>query len=80
MSQSKQTTEKNKEAHKLNWFKQRVGKKIYRLTKLNCCRVCNHVEKHGLIIEDIYHAEYLHDCQNEMGLIYSEKLTKHKNK
>lgn len=67
-----------KKVHELNWFQERVGKKVYRLTKLNCCRVCNHVEKHGLIIENIYHAEYLHEVQNEMRLFYSDKLTKTK--
>lgn len=67
-----------KKVHKLNWFQKRVGKRVYRLTKFNCCAVCDDVEKHGLIIKDVYHAEYLYDCQNEIGLIYSDKLTKTK--
>lgn len=57
----------------LQWFKDRVGKQIYRHTETNCkCAVCMDVLKRGLIIHDEIHAQYLFDCQNEMGLEYDD--------
>jgi len=62
--------------HRLRWFKNRIGKRVYRLTKTNCCPTCDRVEKEGLIIGDKTHANYLFDCQNSMNLEYSDKLIK----
>ena len=61
--------------HTLKWYKNRVLKRIYRLTKTNCCDTCRRVEKEGIIVNDDNHAYYLHMCQNEMNLIYSDKKT-----
>ena len=59
----------------LNWFKERVGKRVYRDNN-NCqCNVCLAVYEHGLVIIDENHAHYLFDVENELGLIYSD--TKH---
>ncbi len=54
----------------LDWFKKRVGKRIYRdAVKCHCsscddvvCVVCN-----GLTIADEDHAVYLYDNQNEFA-------------
>ena len=59
-------------AHPLEWFIERVGKKIARLTDTKCCPSCQDVLKNGLIVHDEQHARYLEECQNEMGLEYSD--------
>ena len=59
--------------HTLKWFKNRTKKRIYRLTKTNCCDTCRRVEKEGIVVNDDFHAEYLFDCQNSMKLVYSDR-------
>jgi len=59
--------------HTLNWFIKRINKRIFRLTKRNCCSCCKEIEENGLIIVDKNHADYLYCCQNEMDLEYSDK-------
>lgn len=63
--------------HTLQWFKDRVGKKIIRTTKLNCndgcCKPCRRSETVGLVVSDEFHADYLKTCQDEMGLVYEDK-------
>ena len=55
------------------WFKERVGKKVYR-TKGQCnCMVCYDVFMNGLYIADEFHANYLFDCQNELDLFYFDE-------
>ena len=62
--------------HKLEWYKKRIGKKVYR-TAFTCpCEVCEKVEEVGLYIADIMHANYLFDCQNELELYYFDKPLK----
>ena len=52
------------------WFYDRIGKRVYR-TKSTCpCSVCAAVYKKGLIITDYDHANYLLDCEGEIGLLY----------
>lgn len=49
------------------WFIERIGKVIYR-TKTDCrCRSCEQVYENGILIEDEFHAECLHDWENEYG-------------
>ena len=61
--------------HRLEWFKKRIGKKIYR--DFFCsCKVCEEVEKNGLYIVDKLHAIYLFDCQNEFEIYYFDKPLK----
>jgi hypothetical protein len=36
--------------HDFEWFKQRIGRRIYRLTKTDCCKVCDRVYREGLIV------------------------------
>lgn len=46
------------------WFKNRIGKRIYR-DRHNCCLHCEDVFKNGLVIRDESHAIYLYDTQND---------------
>lgn len=47
------------------WFKQRIGERVFR-NKTTCpCKSCTNVYENGLVIEDGYHATYLHDCEAE---------------
>lgn len=63
-----------KQIHKKQWFLNRIGKRIFRLTKTSCeCNSCVNVYENGTIILDKQHAEYLFLCQNEMELEYSDK-------
>lgn len=59
--------------HTRQWFLNRIGKRIYRLTYLNCCKHCQDVYENGLFIYDRQHAIYIYDCQNEMGLEYADR-------
>lgn len=48
------------------WFKDRVGKRIWR-NKTSCkCGVCASVYLNGLTPADEIHAMYLNDCESEM--------------
>ena len=59
------------EYHTIKWFKNRIGKRIFRdETKPYCCSVCERNGKEGLIIYDKQHAEYLKLCQDEMNIEY----------
>lgn len=60
------------------WFKDRIGKRIFRTTKSSCgCVECLDVEKRGLKISTEDAARYLFDCaQNEMGMRYADKKPK----
>ena len=58
--------------HTLKWFKNRTGKRVFRLTDNKCCKKCQEVFEHGLIIHDDFHAQYLFDCQNELGMKYND--------
>ena len=56
--------------HKLEWFKKRIGKHIFR-TSFSCpCDSCKKVGEVGLFIADELHANYLFDCQNDLQLYY----------
>lgn len=50
----------------LKWFISRIGKRIYR-NEYICCTHCDEVGKHGLVISDLFHANYLYDTENEFG-------------
>lgn len=59
------------EVHTLDWYINRIGKRIHRINKTGCeCEACTMVFNEGLIILDELHAQYLYDCQNEMGFRY----------
>lgn len=49
--------------HTLQWFKNRVGKRIYR-DKVSCpCETCVNITKNGLTIHSEFHARYVYDTQ-----------------
>ena len=58
---------------KVQWFLDRIGKRVYRDDTTCQCKVCKDVGAHGLIIQDKAHAYYLFDCENEMNIIYRDK-------
>ena len=62
--------------HDLQWFKDRIGKRVYRENNKCRCKICVEVFEIGLIINDEIHAHYLLDCQNELGLIYTDNINK----
>lgn len=56
--------------HDLQWFIDRIGKKVYRDTLTCECDTC---KSDSVFIMDRFHANYLYDIQNEMGINYYEK-------
>ena len=65
--------------HTLNWFLRRQGKRIYRLTNFKCCRTCDDVYEHGLVVRDELHADYLFTVQGECLYEYADKKRVIKN-
>lgn len=62
--------------HSLRWFKNRVGKRIYRPETSCKCHNCKKVADEGLIITDEFHAQCLHAYHLECGYMYQDKPTK----
>lgn len=56
----------------LQWFKDRIGKRVYRKNNVCKCPICLDAFENGLIIKDEDHAYYLRDIQNELGLTYQD--------
>lgn len=50
---------------RLQWFKDRIGKRVYRGKTTCTCSICDGVSKEGLIIQDELHANYLYDVEGE---------------
>lgn len=65
--------ENNMIKHDKQWFIDRVDKRVFRTESKCKCDTCKHVAENGLVIFDELHAQYLYDCQNEMGLYYFDK-------
>jgi hypothetical protein len=59
--------------HTPDWFIDRIGQRIYRLTNTKCCTRCDNVYANGLIIYDKDHAEWLYCWQSEDGAIYADR-------
>jgi hypothetical protein len=70
--------------HNLQWFIDRIGKRIYRRAIETCsCKFCSYPA--DFIIDDgkrkdgtqelrrTFHAQYLFDCSRELGIEYSDK-------
>lgn len=49
----------------LEWFKQKIGKTIYRDSDGCSCPTCERIVENGLTVADEQHAEYIFDIQNE---------------
>ena len=63
--------------HTEKWFKNRIGKKVFRdEIKPYCCPVCERNGKEGLIVGNEQHANYLKLIQDEMGIEYRDKKNK----
>ncbi len=52
--------------HTLKWFKDRIGKKVYR----------NDTKMHTVRVASVTHAKYLEMVQNDLDLYYSDKPMK----
>lgn len=62
--------------HKLKWFTDRIGKRIYR-DKTTCnCETCTRGWKEGVIIRDEDHAIYLELEQHELDIDYRDNPKK----
>lgn len=48
----------------LQWFKDRISKRIYR-NHYDCCPDCSDVSENGLIVYNKEHAEVLYNTQND---------------
>lgn len=59
--------------HKLVWFTNRIGKKVYRDKNRCSCDTCKKVFENGLKILDKQHAEYLSMVQYELDINYRDK-------
>jgi hypothetical protein len=52
------------------WFRDRIGKIVFRTT-LDCdCQICKKIYESGLYITDMLHADYVHMVSNEIGIMY----------
>lgn len=61
----------------LEWFQERIGKRIFRKHNLCGCDVCLKVWKEGLIVQDEIHADYLFMHESETDLNYFDKQDNH---
>lgn len=59
--------------HSIEWFLNRIGKRIYR-NKLDC--PCSECQREYVDITDKQHAIYIYDNHNEMGIKYFDKPIK----
>lgn len=56
------------------WFRDRIGKRVYRRAITGCCSVCDHGNKEGVLIHDRQHADYLHMVESESHLDGEESI------
>lgn len=62
--------------HSKIWFKNRIGKRIYREPTKCKCKDCDDVVKNGIVIIDENHAEYLYEIHNDLRFEYYYKPIK----
>lgn len=60
-------TQREVKSKDLQWFKDRIGKRIYRDDNLCHCSSCKNIVDDGLVIHDEEHARYIFENQNEYG-------------
>lgn len=63
----------------LTWFKNRIGKRIFRDKSTCKCDTCFKIEANGLVVFDFFHARYLADTDVDYAscgayLNYRDKL------
>lgn len=56
----------------LDWFLQRIGKRVFRNDNGCGCETCKDVSRNGIVIKSEIHAKYLQSVQGEMSLQYSD--------
>ena len=66
----------SKKNHSLVWFVRRIWKKIYRDKGTCDCETCKDVEENGMIVHDVTHANYLHQCGWTLNILYRDKKWK----
>lgn len=71
LRERKRMTPHERYTKRLQWFKSRIGKRVYRTPSCSC-PVCKTVEIRGLIIQDNLHATYLRDCEADLELHYAD--------
>ena len=49
------------------WFKERIGKRIYRNSQGECCNHCDETVCNGLIVHDESHADYLASIDSDFA-------------
>jgi len=66
--------------HRKDWFRRRIGKRIYRECLSCSCKSCqkNYVDILKSGFDGNQHADYLFLVHNEMGIKYFDKLVRSK--
>lgn len=54
--------------HSEKWFKDRIGKRIYRDADDCECETCKDAVKNGIVIRDKAHAYYLYNIQCDFAI------------
>jgi hypothetical protein len=57
----------------LQFFKDRIGKRIYRDDNGCECLECKNVVENGIIVQDKQKARYLYDVSCELGIEYRDE-------
>ena len=47
------------------WFRDRIEKKIFRNETTCTCAICKDVFENGLYVHDMFHADYIYECEYE---------------
>ena len=56
----------------LQWFKDRIGKRIYRDHNGCPCESCTRRNERGIVVAGEYHAKYLYDISCELMTEYRD--------
>lgn len=51
---------------RLQWFTDRIGKRVFRNSDGCDCEMCKAIERNGIHIEGPLHAQYLYDCETDL--------------
>lgn len=57
----------------LDWFKDRIGKKVFRKRNFCQCNTCLEIWENGITILDEMHADYLYCIEMETNVNYFDK-------
>lgn len=50
---------------RLQWFKSKIGQRLYRNDNGCACDICHHILEKGILIHDEFQAEYCYDTECE---------------